>query len=133
MERAKKRFYLIKRRNRHQEGKAIYYCRVRGSDGNLLPWKSTGQTSKTAAENWAVEHLAVASVVKETLTLKDYAEGWWMQGSEYLARQAARGTPISPSYAAVARSYLSRHILRVFKPFLAETLFRRAVTPISCF
>jgi hypothetical protein len=73
--RAKKRFYLIKRRNRRSEGKAIYYCRIRGSDGNLLPWKSTGQTTKSAAENWALDHLHEIASVRKTLTFKEYAEG----------------------------------------------------------
>ena len=73
--RAKKRFYLIKRRNRRSEAKAIYYCRIRGSDGNLLPWKSTGQTTKSAAENWALDHLHEIASVRKTLTFKEYAEG----------------------------------------------------------
>ena len=112
--RAKKRFYLIKRRNRRSEGKAIYYCRIRGSDGNLLPWKSTGQTTKSAAENWAIDHLNQVALVKESLTFKQYADGWWMPDHQYLARKAARGSPVAPSYADVARSYLSRHILPRF-------------------
>lgn len=108
--RAKKRFYLIKRRNRRSEGKAIYYCRIRGSDGHLQPWKSTGQTTKSAAENWALDHLDEIASVRETLTFKEYARGWWMPDHQYLARKLARGTPVAPSYADVARSYLSRHI-----------------------
>ena len=112
--RAKKRFYLIKRRNRRSEGKAIYYCRIRGSDGNLLPWKSTGQTTKSAVENWALDHLDEIASVRKTLTFKEYAEGWWMPDCQYLVRKAARGSPVAPSYADVARSYLSRHILPRF-------------------
>ena len=112
--RAKKRFYLVKRRNRRLEGKAIYYCRIRGSDGHLQPWKSTGQTTKSAAENWALDHLDEIASVRETLTFKEYAKNWWMPDCQYLIHKAARGAPVAPSYADVARSYLSRHILPRF-------------------
>jgi hypothetical protein len=111
---ARKRFYLVKRRNRRSEGKAIYYCRFRSPSGNLLPWKSTGQTSKTDAENWAIDRRNDAVSVKATLTFGQYAEGWWLPGHEYLVRKAARGSPVAPSYADVAKSYLSRHILPHF-------------------
>ena len=111
---ARERFYLIKRRNRRSGGKAIYYCRFCTQEGELLSWKSTGQTTKTAAENWAIDHLSQVATVKETLTFRQYADGWWTPEHQYLVRKAARGTPISPSYAAVARSYLSRHILPRF-------------------
>jgi len=114
VERAKKKFYLVKRRNRRSGGRAIYYCRFRGSDGTLLPWKSTGQITRSAAENWAIEHLAQTASARETFTYKEYADGWWLPESEYLARRSARGAPISPSYAAVANSYLARHILPHF-------------------
>jgi hypothetical protein len=114
VERAKKKFYLVKRRNRRAGGKAIYYCRFRSPSGDLLPWKSTGQTSKTDAENWAIDHFNDVASFRAILTFKEYAVGWWMPDCQYLIRKAARGSPVAPSYADVARSYLTRHILPRF-------------------
>lgn len=111
---AKKRFYLIKRRDRRSEGKAIFYCRFRSTSGNLLPWKSTGQITKTGAENWAIDHLNDVASVRETLTFRQYAKGWWLPDCQYLIRKSARGSPVAPSYADVAKSYLPRHILLRF-------------------
>ena len=109
---AKKKFYLVKRRNRRSEGKAIYYCRFRNPDGNLLPWKSTGATSKTDAENWAIDHLNDVASVRATLNFGQYAEGWWLPDCPYFIRKAARGSPVAPSYADVARSYLTTERFR---------------------
>lgn len=111
---ARKRFYLLKRRNRRLQGKSIYYCRFRAPGGELLPWKSTGTTTKTAAENWALDHLDEIALDRETLTFEEYAEGWWMPDHQYLAHKLARGSPLAPSYAAVAASYLRRHLLPHF-------------------
>jgi hypothetical protein len=115
---AKKRFYLVKRRNRRLEGKAIYYCRFRNPDGKLLPWKSTGSTSKTNAENWALDHLDDAVSVRATLTFKQYAVRWWMPDCQYLIRKAARGAPVAPKGGQIGRSARSRTRQRGGKPFL---------------
>ena len=51
-----------------------------------------------------MEPLTQFASVKETLTIKQYAENRWMPDHHNLVRKAARGTPVSPSYANVARS-----------------------------
>lgn len=75
---AKKRFYLVKKRNRRSEGKAIYYCRFRSPSGELLPWKSTGETSKASAENWwTPDHQYLCTVASARLSVFEQALTWW--------------------------------------------------------
>jgi len=79
----KKRFSLVKRRDRSCDGKAIYYCRFRSLSGDLLLWKSTGATSKDDAENW------------------------WMPNSKYLARKATGYTAGESAATATVESTTS--------------------------
>jgi len=48
-----KQFYIIKRKDRLTNGKPTYYCRFREETGEVLPWQSIGEYSKTRAENCA--------------------------------------------------------------------------------
>lgn len=57
---AKKNYYLIRKKYRLTNRKPTYYVRFRDADGSLLPWRSTGETSKTRAELWAQAHLGEA-------------------------------------------------------------------------
>jgi hypothetical protein len=51
-----KPFNLYKRPTT-KKGKIVYYVRFYDEEGNRLPGRSTGQTSKSAAETWAIEQL----------------------------------------------------------------------------
>jgi hypothetical protein len=50
---AKKTFYLVKRKDALTDGKPTFYARFRSPDGELLPWRSTGEITRTKAEIWA--------------------------------------------------------------------------------
>jgi hypothetical protein len=42
---AKKRWYLVRRKDKRTNGKPTF-CRFTDESGNLLPWKSTRETTK---------------------------------------------------------------------------------------
>lgn len=56
----RERFYLMKRRDKLTEGNPACCCRLRNYDGQLLPWRSTSETSKTRAELWALKRIREA-------------------------------------------------------------------------
>jgi hypothetical protein len=66
-------FQLVLRRD--TGGKALYYARFRSETGDLLPWVSTGEISKTAARAWVSrKHKAGSTTSHENLTFGTYAE-----------------------------------------------------------
>lgn len=96
-------------------GKPVYYVRFRNEAGELLPWQSSGQSSKTAARAWAAQKTKSGRIpTKQTLTFKRYAEGWWTPEHEYVRGRLARGASLSPAYLDVKRIYLAKHILPTF-------------------
>lgn len=117
MSRAVKDFYLVKRRDRLTEGKPTYYARFRTDDGALLPWKSTGETTKTRAENWARKEWRTGRLTtRENLTFGTFAEKWWKWGEcDYIRGRLDRGKSLSRTYADIQRGYLETHILPHFK------------------
>jgi len=120
---SKKRFYLIKRADRLTNGKATYYARFRNEAGELLPWRSTGETAKTRAELWALDQIKLGfKMTDKRMRFSEYAENWWKWDKcSYVRRKLARGKSLSKGYADARRTYLERHILPAFKDmFLQE-------------
>jgi hypothetical protein len=112
----RKPYSLFKRKESLKDGRPIFYVRFRDEEGNLIT-KSSGLTSKTAAEAWAITKIKEGRVsARSKLTFGQYAEKWWVWGEcEYIAGKLARGKSISRSYAETMRIYLTRHILPIFK------------------
>jgi hypothetical protein len=74
---AHKPFNLYKRPAKN--GKNIYYVQFYDDAGIRLGAKSTGQTSKAAAESWAYEQLKNGQIVtKKNITFGQYALEWWV-------------------------------------------------------
>ena len=48
-----------------REDRGIYYARFRGDDEELLPWRSTGLVSKTAARAWAQKEIKKGSLPRD--------------------------------------------------------------------
>jgi hypothetical protein len=70
-------FHLHKRPTT-KPGKYVYYVQFYDEDGNRSNARSTGQTSKTAAETWAYEQLKKGIIVTEkNITFAKYAQDWW--------------------------------------------------------
>ncbi len=111
---AKKRFYLIKRKDRLLEGKPTYYCRFRDDDGNLEAWRSTGETSKTRAELWALDWIKKGPD-KAIPTLREYAKDFYIPGRcSWLKRQKAKGRSISDSWAQAKRGLIENYVFPSF-------------------
>jgi hypothetical protein len=49
--------YTLYKRNTTKKGRYVYYCQFRDENGNRMTARSTGQSSKTAAEAWAIDQL----------------------------------------------------------------------------
>lgn len=79
--------------------------------------RSSGETSKLAAEAWAIDQLNRGLITtNERLLFAEFAKSWWVWGEcKYLEGKLARGKSISRSYADAQRSYLVHHILPAFK------------------
>lgn len=69
---AKKAFYLIRRKDRLTSGKPTYYVRFRGSDGEFLPWRSTGETSMAACLCWSGGDDVYGAGKRDVATLYEY-------------------------------------------------------------
>ncbi len=68
--------YSVFKRNR------IYYAQFRLPDGRRSVAKSTGQTSRGAAERWCFEYLKTGNIVRrENVTLAEYSKDFTWEGS----------------------------------------------------
>lgn len=96
-------------------GKPTFYCRFRGPDGRLLAWRSTGFTSRTAAENWAHYEIKQNRVgTQQNISFGEFAKGWWTEEHSYVQGKRARGVDLSATYLAVQRTCPNRHVLPRF-------------------
>ncbi len=74
----------------------IFYVQFYDDDGNRLPGRSSGQTSRAAAETRAHEQLkkGLISPMKD-VTFGKYAEQWWVYDKcPYIQGKLARGFDI---------------------------------------
>lgn len=111
--------------------RVIFYVQFRDENGKRLPGRSSGQSSKSAAEVWAIEQLAKGIIpTKANLTFSRYAEPWFIWGKcEYIQRKMDRGISISRGYADTRRINLVKNILPFFgsnkltsiKPYMVES------------
>ncbi|HDY90410.1 MAG TPA: hypothetical protein ENH82_20105 [bacterium] len=110
------KYFHLHKRPSSKKGKYIYYVQFYDEYGDRLTAKSTGQTSKAAAENWSYEQLRKGLVfVNKKLTFNEYARDWWYwDRCQYIKRKIARNKRISREYADTNRSYLDTHIIPYF-------------------
>jgi integrase len=106
-------FQIVLRRD--TGGKAIYYARFRGDDEELLPWQSTGNTSKTAARAWAQRKMNQGAVNSTRATFAKYAEDWWTTDHPYVQGRLARGHKLTATYLVVMHGHLANHVLPYFE------------------
>lgn len=111
-----KPFNLYKRLTT-KNGRFIYYVQFYDESGNRLTARSTGQTTKSAAETWAFEQLKKGYIVTEkNITFGKFAEDWWVWGKcPYTEAKKARGFKISRAYIDSMNGYLRNHVLPFFK------------------
>jgi integrase len=125
---AHKPFHLYKR-PATKKNKYLWYVRFYDEEGNRLAGRSTGQTSKAAAETWAFEQLKRGLISSpKNITFGKYAEDWWIWDKcPYIKGKIARGVEISRSYADLMRAYLVHHILPYFKNIKLQKINTRLI------
>jgi len=112
---AHKPFHL-QRRPTTKKNKYIYYVQFYDEVEKRCTAISSGQTSKAAAERWAIDRLKKGFLpLNSHLTFDRYASKWWIWGEcAYIKGKLARGAFISKGYAATERSYLLNHLIPHF-------------------
>jgi len=112
---AHKPFNLYKRPTT-KNNKFIYYVQFYDDYGNRLTARTTGQTSKSAAETWAIEQLKKGVITSDkNITFAQFAKDWWIWDKcPYVKGRIARGANISRDYTDSMKSYLVRQILPSF-------------------
>jgi hypothetical protein len=94
-----------------REDRGLYYARFRDDD-ELLPWRSTGLVSKTAARAWAQKEIKKGSVTSTRATFAKYAEDWWTTDHPHVQGRLARGHKLTATYLVMMRGHLANHVLR---------------------
>lgn len=124
---AHKLFTLYKRPTTN--GKTIYYIRFRDEEGNRLPGRSSGQTSKAAAETWAYAQLQKGLISPtKNITFGKYAEDWWIYDRcPYIQGKIARGFTPAKTYADDMRTLLVNHILPRFENVKLQRINARMI------
>ncbi len=95
----------------------VYYAQFYDEYGDILPGRSTGQTTKSAAEAWCYEQFKKNQIQPQrSMRFSQYAQDWWIYDKcEYVQSRLARGRILSRRYVDEMRSILNNHILPYFK------------------
>jgi integrase len=128
MPRPKKPFQVLRRRANNS--KHVFYVSFRLPDGTVTSPRSSGQTSKGAAETWAVEQInegkipvskAAAGNVREDLIafLTDF---WDYDKSKYVRGKLARGGTISRAYCKIMGYTINKYVKPTFEGRRIRTL-----------
>ncbi len=101
-----------------KKGKAVYYVRLRLPGGSWSSGKNTGQTSRGAAEAWAIQYLRNGQVVaNENTTFKNYSSGFFAWNADYAIDRRATGKRISERHCIEKTALLNNRII----PALGKT------------
>ena len=94
MERRKNPYSIHKRptkgKNRH-----VYYARFRSESGKYTSAISTGFFNRDDAVRWCEKRLVERGEHKTSITLKDFAEGFWKPSGSHAEAKVARGFALS--------------------------------------
>ncbi|MCF7953879.1 MAG: site-specific integrase [Spirochaetales bacterium] len=109
----KKPYSLYKRRL--DSGRTVYYARFRLDNGSWSTAKSTGQSTKTSAEAWAIKYLASGQVVlKENITFKEFAQGFFDYDGTYVQSQLFRGRSFGRRHAENQNAIINNYLIDEF-------------------
>ncbi|KPJ86758.1 MAG: hypothetical protein AMS17_11040 [Spirochaetes bacterium DG_61] len=91
--------------------------------------RSTGQTSKAAAETWAHEQLKKGIIPTEkNITFSKFSENFWIWDTcTYVKNRRRRGANISQTYTERMRGLLIHHILPHFKDKKLQKIKSRTI------
>jgi len=123
------RAFNLYKRPTTKNGKYIYYVQFYDEYGNRLTARSTGQTSKAAAENWSYEQLRKGIIATDkNITFGRFAKTWWIWDKcQYVNGRRARGASISRAYVDSMKRLLDLHILPHFKDNKLQKINSRIV------
>ena len=125
---AHKPFNLYKRPTT-KKNKITWYVRFYDEEGNRFAGRSTGQTSKSAAESWAHEQLKKGVIPTEkNISFGKFVESFWIWGKcHYVKIRLTRGANISRTYIDDMRTMLLKHILPYFENIKLQKIRSRHV------
>lgn len=106
-----------KRKNRH-----VYYARFRDESGIYTSAISTGCFNRDDAVRWCEKRLVARREHKTSITLKDFAEGFWKPSGSYAEAKVARGFTLSPGTLYVAKLTTNKHIIPKWGSWLLRDL-----------
>jgi integrase len=102
-----KPYRLWKRQKQGDKGKPIYYFKVPGK-----PWRSTGTTTRSAAEEAVVEMLRQDSDEIRSSTLRSYAQDFFVWGKcPRIQRRLDAGHKVTRKHAYNNRRWLEKYVL----------------------
>jgi integrase len=109
----KKPYSLWKRKL--PSGSYVYYIRFRLDDGSWRTAKSSGQTTKTAAEAWAINYLKSGQIIlKHNITFSSFAKDFFSDEGDFMQIRSLRGKNIGKSHTANLKAYLKNYLIPYF-------------------
>ena len=109
--------YLLYKRGSGGKGGRIYYAAFWNEDRQDYIRRSTGMTSRAAADAVARKWLDEGLSIQDSQNFLIYMEGFWSDGSDYLRGRELRKKPLSTTYIKNSRSAISRYM----RAYLEET------------
>jgi len=95
-----------KRKNRH-----VYYARFRNDVGGYNNAISTGCFNRDDAVRWCEKRLVEVRERETSLTLKEFAEGFWKPSGSYAEGRIAHGFTLSAGTLYVANLITKKHVI----------------------
>lgn len=101
----------------YPNGKTVYYASFRSATGKWSKRRSTGCTTRGAAEKWCLRQLqtgVATAMVNGDTTLSEYCKGFWGSGGRYDRERRARGYELSHVYLENSRRSFEKYIAPEF-------------------
>jgi integrase len=111
--------YRINKRT-YSDGKTVFYAQFQSATGSWSKRRSTGKTTRGAAEKWCLRQLKsgkATAIVNGDTTLSEYAHGFWGAGGRYDRERRARGYTLSHVYLENSRRSFDKYIEPAFGHF----------------
>ncbi|MDA3947863.1 MAG: hypothetical protein PF508_01450, partial [Spirochaeta sp.] len=126
MAKAQKQYSIYKRKRK--KGRPLMYVKFRGRDGSYLPGRSSGETSRSAAETWAVNELSKGEVpVTKKVRFGQYADGFYDWNGRYVTYLRNRGRKFGMLHSVKMNAYLANYLIPHFGNRLLSEITARDV------
>jgi len=109
---------------KRKSGKPVFYARFKNPDGSYSTAQSTKQTSRRAAENWAIEYLQKKGrpLPGSKIKFGQYAQDFYNWNGEWATNRRVEGKRISERHCLDRADLLRLHILPVFSDILISDI-----------